>query len=70
MENKPKYAGLGITLGAVLGAAFGVFAGNVGVWIAIGVVIGLALGVMFRRKETQCPQCAQIHRAHELRRQV
>ncbi len=70
MENKPQYTGLGITLGAVLGAAFGVLAGNVGIWIAIGVVIGLALGLTFRRKETQCPQCAQIHRGHELRRQV
>jgi hypothetical protein len=69
MTNKPKYAGLGIALGAALGAVFGVLAGNMGVWLAIGIVIGMLIGASFRRKSTECPQCAQIHRAHELRRQ-
>jgi hypothetical protein len=67
MKNKPKYTGLGIALGAALGAVFGVLAGHVGVWLAIGVAIGMILGATFRRKETRCPQCAQIHRAHEMR---
>ncbi|MGO9086900.1 MAG: hypothetical protein ACLQBK_16885 [Candidatus Sulfotelmatobacter sp.] len=69
MTSKPKYAGLGIALGAALGAVFGVLAGNMGVWLAIGIVIGMLIGASFRRKETECPECAQIHRAHELRRQ-
>jgi lipoprotein signal peptidase len=66
--NKPKYTGLGITLGAALGAVFGVLAGHMGIWLALGVAIGLLIGTSLRRKETECPQCAQIHRAHELRR--
>jgi len=70
MNNKPKYTGVGLALGAALGAAFGVMAGHVGVWLAIGVAIGMLLGASIRRKGTGCPQCAQIHRAHELRRQV
>jgi len=67
MENKPKHTGLGITLGAILGAVFGVLAGHAGIWLAIGVAIGIILGARFRRKETQCPECAQIHRVHEMR---
>jgi lipoprotein signal peptidase len=70
MTNKSKHAGLGIALGAALGAVFGVLAGNMGVWLAIGVVIGMVIGASFRRKPTDCPQCAQVHRAHELRRQA
>jgi len=70
MNNKPKYTGVGLALGAALGAAFGVMAGHVGVWLAIGVAIGMLLGASIRRKGTECPQCAQIHRAHELTRQV
>jgi uncharacterized membrane protein YoaK (UPF0700 family) len=70
MTNKSKYAGLGIALGAVLGAVFGVLAGHMGVWLVIGVAIGMVIGASFRRREAECPQCAQIHRAHELRRQV
>ena len=69
MTNKSKYAGWGIALGAALGAVAGILAGNVGVWLAIGIVIGLVMGSSFRRKPTECPQCAQIHRMHELRRQ-
>ena len=68
--NKPKHADLGIALGAALGAVFGVVAGNIGVWLAAGVAIGVLIGASFRRKTTECPQCAQVHRAHELRRQV
>jgi predicted lysophospholipase L1 biosynthesis ABC-type transport system permease subunit len=70
MTNKSKYTGLGIALGAALGAVFGVLAGNMGVWLAVGVVIGMVLGASFRRKRTHCPECAQIHRAHELRKQA
>jgi hypothetical protein len=68
--NKPKHAALGIALGAALGAVFGVLAGNMGVWLAAGVAIGVLIGASFRRRTTECPQCAQVHRAHELRRQV
>jgi uncharacterized membrane protein YoaK (UPF0700 family) len=70
MTNKSKYAGLGIALGALLGAVFGVLAGNIGIWLVIGVAIGVLIGASFRRKPADCPQCAQMHRAHELRRQV
>jgi hypothetical protein len=68
--NKPKHAALGIALGAALGAVFGVLAGNMGVWLAAGVAIGVLIGASFRRKTTECPQCAQVHRAYELRRQA
>ena len=67
MTNKPKYTGLGIALGAGLGAAFGVLAGHIGLWLGIGVVIGIVIGAAFRRKETSCPECAQIHRIHEMK---
>ena len=70
MTNKSKLNGLGIVLGALLGAVFGVVAGHVGIWLAIGVAIGMLLGASFRRKQTDCPQCAQIHRAHELKRRA
>jgi lipoprotein signal peptidase len=67
MTNKSKHAGLGIALGAALGAVFGVIAGHMGVWLAIGVAIGIVIGASFRRKEEACPECAQIHRVHEMR---
>jgi len=70
MTNKSKPTGLGLALGAALGAVFGVLAGHMGIWLAVGVVIGMLLGASFRRKQEQCPQCAQIHRAHELKRQA
>jgi hypothetical protein len=70
MTNKSKLNGLGIVLGALLGAVFAVLAGHTGVWLAIGIAIGMALGASFRRKPADCPQCAQIHRSHELRRQI
>jgi hypothetical protein len=68
--NKPKHTGMGIVLGAALGAVFGVLAGHTVVWLALGVAIGLLIGASLRRKEAECPQCTQIHRAHELRRQI
>ena len=67
--NKSKLNGLGIALGAALGAIFGVVAGHVGIWLAIGVAIGMLLGATFRRKQTECPQCEQLHRAHDLKTQ-
>jgi uncharacterized membrane protein YoaK (UPF0700 family) len=70
MTNKSKLNGFGIALGAVLGAVFGVVAGHIGIWLAIGVAIGMLLGATFRRKQTECPQCAQLHRVHELKSQV
>ena len=70
MTNKSKLHGLGIALGAALGAVFGVMAGHVGIWLAIGMAIGVLVGASFRRKQTNCPECAQLHRAHELRRQL
>jgi lipoprotein signal peptidase len=70
MTNKSKPTGLGLALGAALGAVFGVLAGHMGIWLAVGVGIGMLLGASFRRKQAQCPQCAQIHRAHELNRQA
>jgi hypothetical protein len=69
MTNKSKLHGLGIALGAGLGAVFGVLAGHIGIWLALGVAIGVLLGASFRPKQTACPQCVQLHRAHELRRQ-
>jgi hypothetical protein len=68
MTNKPKHTGLGIALGAALGAVAGVMAGHVAVWLGIGVAIGMVIGSTFRRKETECPECSAMHRAHELRR--
>ena len=67
MNNKPKYTGLGIALGAALGAVFGMLAGNMGAWLAIGMAIGFLIGASFRRREVNCPECAQIHRMHEMR---
>jgi len=64
MERKSKYAGLGIALGVALGAVAGVLAGHVGVWLAIGVAIGIAIGASSRRKDPDCPECAEMHRVH------
>jgi len=69
MDTKPKYTAIGLALGVALGAVFGVAAGHMGVWLAVGVAIGIVIGASFRHKETNCPQCAQIHRAHEMRNQ-
>ena len=63
MTNKSKHAGLGIALGAALGAVFGVLAGNMGVWLLIGVAIGVLIGASVPRRQKDCPQCAQVHRA-------
>ena len=67
MTGKSKYAGLGIALGAALGAVAGVLAGHVAIWLAIGVAIGMAIGSGFRRKGSECPECAALHRGHEAR---
>jgi hypothetical protein len=70
MTSKPKGIGLGIALGAALGAALGVAAGHVAIWLAIGVAIGIVIGGRFRRQGIDCPECAVIHRAHEVTRQL
>ena len=66
MTSKPKYTGLGIAPGAALGAVAGVLAGHIGVWLAIGLAVGIVIGSAFRRKAVECPECAELHRAHEL----
>lgn len=66
MERKSKHTGLGLALGAALGAVFGVVAGHMGVWLAVGLAIGMALGASFQRKETGCPECAALHRTHQI----
>jgi type IV secretory pathway TrbD component len=68
MKDKSKHTGLGIALGAALGVVAGILAGNVGVWIAMGVAIGIVIGASSRRKAAECPECEQLHRAHEVRR--
>jgi hypothetical protein len=65
--NKPKYTGLGTALGAALGAVAGVMAGHVAIWLGIGVAIGMVLGASVRRVESECPECAAIHKKHEVR---
>jgi hypothetical protein len=65
MKSKSQQTGLGIALGAALGVALGVAAGHIAIWLAIGVAIGMALGSTLRRTETDCAQCASIHRTHE-----
>jgi len=67
MASKIKNSGWVIALGAGLGAAAGVVAGHMGVWLAIGVAIGMLLGASVRRKTTECPECAELHRVHEAR---
>ena len=71
MASKSQYTGLGIALGAALGAVAGVMAGHIAIWLGIGVAIGMVLGASFRRTEEKCPECAVIHRKHEVKtRQV
>jgi len=67
MASKSKFTGLGLALGALLGAVFGILAGHIGAWLAIGVAIGMLLGASLRRKTTECPECAELHRVHEAR---
>ena len=67
MKSESKHTGWIIALGAALGAMAGVAAGNIGVWLGIGVAIGLALGMVLGRKETACPECAEMHRSHEMK---
>jgi hypothetical protein len=63
--NKSKYTGLGIALGAGLGTVAGVLVGHIALWLSIGISIGVAIGASFRRKGTECPECAAVHRSHE-----
>jgi hypothetical protein len=63
--NKSKYTGLGIALGAGLGTVAGVLAGHIAFWLSIGMAIGVAIGASFRRKGSQCPECAAVHASHE-----
>ena len=65
MQSKPKYSGLGITLGAVFGTVFGVIAGHIGVWLGIGVAIGIVLGASMRKSQPECPHCAALHPSHD-----
>jgi hypothetical protein len=67
MSNKSNHAGIGLALGAALGAVLGIAAGHIGAWLAIGVAIGMLLGASFRRRQPTCPECAQIHRIHEMK---
>jgi hypothetical protein len=67
MANKSKHTGLGIALGAALGAVAGVLAGHIAIWLGIGIAIGMVLGASFRGKNNECPECAVIHRKHEVR---
>lgn len=66
MASKSKYTGLGIALGAALGAVAGVLAGHIAVWLGIGIAIGMGLGASFRGTERECPECAALHRSHEV----
>jgi H+/Cl- antiporter ClcA len=68
MASKPNLVALGIALGAALGTVFGVMAGHVGAWLAVGIAIGVAIGARLRPKETQCPECGEIHKMHSTRR--
>jgi hypothetical protein len=67
MADKRRLTGLGIALGAALGTVVGVLAGHIAVWLAIGIAIGMAIGATLRGKQTECPECAAIHRAHEVK---
>jgi len=65
MKGKQKFSGMGLALGAALGAVFGVIAGNMGVWLAIGIAIGIVLGASVKKKQPDCPHCAELHQSHE-----
>jgi hypothetical protein len=65
MKNKPTSMGLGVALGAALGAALGVAAGHLAIWLAVGVAIGVGIGSTLRRRGSDCPACAAVHREHE-----
>ncbi|MGA9977179.1 MAG: hypothetical protein WBQ08_00885 [Candidatus Sulfotelmatobacter sp.] len=60
MSRKSNLTGLGIVVGAVLGAVAGVMAGH--------IAIGMLLGATVRGKHHDCPECAVIHQAHEMKR--
>jgi len=63
MKAKQKISGLGLALGAALGVVFGVIVGNMGVWLAVGVAIGVALGASMRKKQPDCPHCAELQQS-------
>jgi len=67
MANKSNHTALGIALGAALGAVAGVMAGHIAIWLGIGIAIGMLLGAAFRSKHNDCPECAAIHQAHEMK---
>jgi uncharacterized membrane protein YoaK (UPF0700 family) len=67
MPRKSNLTGLGIVLGAALGAVAGVMAGHIAIWLGIGIAIGMLLGATVRRKHHDCPECALIHQAHEMK---
>ena len=67
MAGESKYTALGVALGAAAGSAAGVLAGHVAIWLAIGVAIGVAIGASFRKRESNCPECAAVHQEHEAR---
>ena len=64
MNSKPRLTGLGIAVGAALGAVAGVMAGHIAIWLGVGIAIGMAIGATLRRKETECQECAAVHRKH------
>jgi hypothetical protein len=66
--NKSNYTGLGIALGAALGAVAGVMAGHVAIWLGLGIAIGMVLGASFRGRHNDCPECAEIHQTHGMKR--
>lgn len=66
MKSKPKGMGLGIVLGAALGILLGVLAGHIALWLGTGVAIGIAIGSTMPRKHLDCPECATVHRQHEV----
>ena len=70
MTSKPKSVAIGIALGAALGAVLGVAAGHIAIWLAIGVAIGMVIGGSLRPRRIECPECARIHRTHEVKRQL
>jgi len=68
MAAKSKLMGWGIALGAGLGTVAGVMVGHIAIWLGAGLALGILIGSTVRRRQMECPQCAQIHRAHEVRR--
>ncbi|HLW83875.1 MAG TPA: hypothetical protein VKR60_01590 [Candidatus Sulfotelmatobacter sp.] len=68
MANRSNLTGLGIALGAALGAVAGVMAGHIAIWLGVGIAIGMVLGASVRGGRRDCPECAEIHQTHEMKR--